>query len=90
MSATANPARATGYHAFVVAQGLGVFALLMAGWTLMAVAVSPLAHWQKPTQHVAQVPPVNQSSVCACGPPHIAAAVRGHHRTVRREARTYQ
>ena len=89
MSATANPAREAGHHAFVVAQGLGVFGLLMAGWTLMAVAVSPVAHWHDPAQRVAQVPPTTQSSVCVCGPVHHAA-VRGHRRAVRHAARTYE
>ena len=88
MSATANPAREAGRHAFVVAQGLGVFALLMAGWTLMAVAVSPVAHWHDPAHQAAQVPPITQSSVCACGPVRHAAA-RGHRRAVRREARVF-
>jgi hypothetical protein len=46
-----------GDEAREVARGLGVFGLLLAGWTLMAVAVSPVAHWRNPARQTAQVPP---------------------------------
>jgi hypothetical protein len=69
--------RKLGYAAHDLRKGLPVFGLLMAGWTLMAVIVSPFAyrHREAPRQ-VAAAP---QNPVVACNACAVHRLPR-HHR----------
>jgi hypothetical protein len=74
MEALIAPAfvRKLGYAAHDLRKGLPVFGLLMAGWTLMAVIVSPFAYRHREALRViAASPPQIACNACAApAPPH--------------------
>ena len=74
--------RKLGYAAHDLRKGLPVFGLLMAGWTLMAVIVSPFAYRHREAPRAVAAAP--QNPVAACNVCAAHASPHHHQLHVRR------